>query len=125
MEYLLSIMVGFLFSAGIYLMLKGELVRIIIGLLLLSNSVNLTIFTMGRIHRGKPPLIPGNEKMLVESFANPLPQALILTAIVIGFGLLGFTIVLALKAYREFDSVNINRMRTAEPLYPDEEQQEE
>jgi multicomponent Na+:H+ antiporter subunit C len=120
MEALLAVIIGILFASSLYLMLRRNFVRVVIGLILLSNAVNLLIFTMGRITRGNPPLIMDGQQFPAEGFANPLPQALILTAIVIGFGLLAFALVLAYRAYRELNTVDVDRMRVAEPLYPGE-----
>ncbi len=120
MEPLLAIMAGFLFASGLYLMLRRNYVRVVIGLILISNAANLVIFTMGRLARGNPPLVATGETMPAEGFANPLPQALILTAIVIGFGLLAFALVLAYRAYRELGTVDVDAMRVAEPPYPGE-----
>ncbi len=118
-EYLIAIGAGVLFSCGLYMMLRANLVRILIGVILLSNSVNLMVLTMGRLERGAPPLIPETARTL-DTLANPLPQALILTAIVIGFGLLAFSLVLAVRAYHHFGTLNTKHMRSAEPPYPDE-----
>lgn len=117
MEPLLAIVVGFLFAISIYLLLRRNLVRVVIGIIILSNAVNLLFFTLGRVSRGMPPLIPSGEYVPIAPIANPLPQALILTAIVIGFGLLAYTLVLTYRAYRELGTIDIDEMRTAEPRY--------
>ncbi|MCH8556817.1 MAG: Na+/H+ antiporter subunit C [Balneolia bacterium] len=121
MEPLLAIVIGILVALSIYLILRKNLVRIVIGIVILSNAVNLLIFTLGRLDRGMPPLIPAGESVPVEAFANPLPQALVLTAIVIGFGLFAFALVLTYRAYTELGSVNVDDMRVAEPAYKGEE----
>jgi multicomponent Na+:H+ antiporter subunit C len=123
-EYLLAIGVGALFATGVYMILRSNLIRILIGVILLSNSVNLLVLTLGRLSRENPPLIDATEKQL-EAFANPLPQALILTAIVIGFGLLAFSLVLSVRAYNHYGTLNIDHMRVAEPPYPDEVESDE
>jgi multicomponent Na+:H+ antiporter subunit C len=117
METLLAFVVGGLFAAGIYLVLRRNLVRLIIGIALISNAANLTMFTAGRLTRGQPPLIPAGAERPEGLFANPLPQALILTAIVIGFGLLAFTLVLVYRASQELDTLDPDEMRVAEPPY--------
>lgn len=117
MEPLLAIIVGILFAISIYLLLRRNLVRVVIGVIILSNAVNLLLFTLGRVSRGAPPLIPSGEYVPIDPIANPLPQALILTAIVIGFGLLAYTLVLTYRAYRELGTIDIDEMRTAEPRY--------
>ena len=120
MEPLLAILVGVLFGFSIYLMLRRNLIRVVIGIILLSNAVNLLFFTLGRLDRGNPPLIPTGVQVPAEAVANPLPQALVLTAIVIGFGLFAYTLVLVYRTYKELGTVDIDLMRTAEPLYPGE-----
>jgi multicomponent Na+:H+ antiporter subunit C len=100
MEAILPFVIGGLFAVGIYLMLQRSLGRLIIGLVILSNAVNLLIFTASGLSRGKAPVIPENQTSLVPPFADPVPQALILTAIVIGFGTLAYSLVLAYKTYK-------------------------
>ena len=85
MEIALSIVCGALVAGGIYLLLTQNLVRILFGLIMLSNAVNLMIFTAGGLRYTKPPLIKADQIVPTEAVANALPQALILTAIVIGF----------------------------------------
>jgi multicomponent Na+:H+ antiporter subunit C len=102
MELLLAVASGVLYAAGIYLMLRRRLAQLIIGLGLLSNGTNLLIFTAGGLTRGRPPVIPEGAVALEPPYADPVPQALVLTAIVIGFGLLAFSLVLA---HRVHDSV--------------------
>lgn len=114
MEALWSLIVGLLAAGGIYLMLERHILRILFGLILFSNAVNLGIFTAGRLTRGAPPLVPQGGTALEAGYANPLPQALILTAIVIGFGLLIFALVLAYRAYKETNTADVDAMRLAE-----------
>jgi len=99
MELLLALASAVLYAAGIYLMLRRRLVQLIIGLGLLSNGTNLLIFTAGGLTRGRPPVVPDGAQSLVEPYADPVPQALVLTAIVIGFGLLAFSLVLAHRVH--------------------------
>ena len=95
MEALLAIASGVLYATGIYLILRRRLAQLIIGLGLLSSGTNLLIFTAGGLTRARPPVIPDGASALVEPYADPVPQALVLTAIVIGFGLTAFSLVLA------------------------------
>ena len=95
MEALLALASGVLYAAGIYMMLRRRLAQLIIGLGLLSNGTNLLIFTAGGLTRARPPVVPDGATVLEEPFADPVPQALVLTAIVIGFGLTAFSLVLA------------------------------
>jgi multicomponent Na+:H+ antiporter subunit C len=99
MEVVLAIASGVLYAAGIYLMLRRRLAQLIIGLGLLSNGTNLLIFTAGGLTRARPPVIGDGADAIVPPYADPVPQALILTAIVIGFGLLAFSLVLAHRVH--------------------------
>lgn len=104
MEALLAVAVGVLFATGTYMMLRRNLVKIILGLGLLSNGANLLIFTSGGLRAGLPPIIGHHDKSLAAAAADPLPQALILTAIVITFGVQAFALVLVYKAYQAVGS---------------------
>lgn len=115
MEAWMSIIVGVLFAVSIYLMLSKHIIRILIGVGILANAVNLLIFTNGRLAREVPPIIPQGSDVLQTASANPLPQALILTAIVISFSFFAFLLVLGYRAYQELGSDNADEMRVAEP----------
>jgi multicomponent Na+:H+ antiporter subunit C len=106
----LALLVGVLFACGLYLVMQRNLLRFVFGLLLLSGSVNLLIFTAGRVTRGSPPFIPAGTSAPPEAVANALPQALILTAIVIGFGLFAFALVLLLRTYERLGTVATDEM---------------
>jgi len=99
MEVVLALAAGVLYASGIYLMLRRRLAQLIIGLGLLSNGTNLLIFTAGGLTRARPPVLPDDAPRLVPPYADPVPQALVLTAIVIGFGLLAFSLVLAHRVH--------------------------
>ena len=87
METLLAILTGFLFAAGLFSILRRSIVKIVIGLILMGHATNLLIFTSAGLTRDEPPIIPGDALVPnIQQIADPLPQALILTAIVIGFG---------------------------------------
>ena len=116
MEPVLAIVVGILVASSVYLMLARNLLRFVFGLVLLSNAANLTIFTSGRLDRAVPPLIPEGLQAPAETVSNALPQALVLTAIVIGFGLLAFVLALTLRAYRSLGTLESEKMRYAEPV---------
>jgi multicomponent Na+:H+ antiporter subunit C len=115
MEPILALLVGVLLSGAVYLMLGRNLVKFLIGLMLLSNAANLTIFSAGRLTWAAPPLVPMDATEPAGQVANALPQALILTAIVISFGLVAFAMVLAYRAYQEIGTVDTDAMRLAEP----------
>jgi len=99
MEILLAVAAGALYAAGTYLVLRRRLAQLIIGLGLLSNGTNLLIFTAGGLTRGRPPVVAAGAAALEPPYADPVPQALILTAIVIGFGLTAFSLVLAHRVH--------------------------
>ncbi|MBX2928826.1 MAG: Na+/H+ antiporter subunit C [Saprospiraceae bacterium] len=114
MEVVLALMTGVLYAAGIFLILRRSFVKLIIGLILLGNGANLLIFLLGRITKGKPPIIPGELKTLADAYADPVPQALILTAIVISFGLQSFAIILMKQAYRILQTDDLDEIRVSE-----------
>ncbi len=115
MEALLAITIGVLTATAVYLMLARNVLRFIFGLVLISNAANLIIFTAGRLTEGKPPLIPEGAEAPVGVVANALPQALVLTAIVIGFGLFAFALILMFRAYTSLGTLDSDDMRIAEP----------
>ncbi len=114
METILAIITGLLFAVSTYLLQQRHILRVFFGLVLLSNAVNVVIFTMGRLGSSASPLIPEGETVLLAPSANPLPQALILTAIVIGFGLLAFMLVLIFRTEKALQTVDTNEMAEAE-----------
>ena len=103
MEFLIASAVGVLTAAGIYLVLRGQSFPIIIGLAFLSYAVNLFLFSMGRLTINHPPIIDPN----APGYADPLPQALVLTAIVISFGMTALSVVLALRSFLETGSDDV------------------
>ena len=118
METVLAFVIGGLYAAGIYLMLRRSLAQVIMGLSMLTNAANLLIFTVGGLNRGQPPLIPEGATRPPADYADPVPQSLILTAIVIGFGVLAFTLVLAYRAYQTVGSDDLDDMRATDQLTP-------
>lgn len=115
MELLLALVVGILYASGIYMMLRRSLVKLIIGLILLGNGANLLIFLLGRITKGAPAIIEDDAQILAEIYADPIPQALILTAIVISFGLQAFAIVLIKRAYQVVKTDDLYQMNSTDP----------
>ncbi len=115
MEPLVAVVVGVLMAASVYLMLSRNLVRFVFGLALISHAANLLIFVCGGMTRGMTPLIAPNEVLPEPGVANALPQALMLTAIVISFSVLAFALVLAFRTYEELETVDTDAMRAAEP----------
>jgi len=96
MEFLVASGIGFVTACGIYLLLRGRTFPVVLGLSLLGYAVNVFIFAMGRLWMGAAPIVSGGPNV-----ADPLPQALVLTAIVIGFATTGFVIELALRSRHE------------------------
>lgn len=115
MEAGLSVLIGLFFAVSVYLLMSRQIVRIMLGIAILSNAVNLLIFTAGRLTREVPPVIPEGAVTPLEQTANPLPQALILTAIVISFSFFAFLLVLTFRSYQELGTDDANEMRVAEP----------
>jgi multicomponent Na+:H+ antiporter subunit C len=118
MHVLLAIVIGGLFAAAVYLMLRRSLAKLIIGLSLLTTATNLLILTVGGLTRARPALVPVGATRPVEPFADPIPQALILTAIVIGFGVLAFMMALAYRSYRVLGSDDVDDMAAINALAP-------
>lgn len=112
----LAILVSAFFASGVYLLLSRHLIRMLLGVALLGNGVNLLIFTAGRVMREVPPIIAVGEKIPTGATASPLPQALILTAIVISFSFFAFLLVLTYRAYQDLETDNTEDMRLAEPV---------
>jgi multicomponent Na+:H+ antiporter subunit C len=107
MELLLAVVAGTLYATGLYLMLRRRLAQLIIGLGLLSNGSNILILAAAGVTRGKPPII-ADVQLAANQFADPVPQSLILTAIVIGFGVLAFALVLAHRVHQSAGSDDID-----------------
>lgn len=115
MEVLLCVICGVMTAASMYLMLSGNLIRFIFGLVLATNAVNLLIFVAGGLLPLRPPLIGEDAVVASEPLSNALPQALILTAIVIGFALLSFVFILFYRAFQSLGTVDTEAMRVSEP----------
>lgn len=103
MNALIALIIGVLTAAGVFLLLRAQTYPVVLGLTLMSYAVNLFLFVMGRLVTGAPPIAgqPGPS-------ADPLPQALVLTAIVISFAMTAFVIVLALKARAELGNDHVD-----------------
>lgn len=115
MEYAVAVLIGVFFASSVYLLLSRSLIRMLLGLALLSNAVNLVIFVAGRLTRAIPPIAPPGAYQPLAGSANPLPQALILTAIVIGFAMFTFLLVLAYRTYATLDVDDTDKLCVAEP----------
>jgi multicomponent Na+:H+ antiporter subunit C len=114
MEIVLAFVIGGLYAAGIYMILRRSMVKLLIGLSLLGHAANLLIFTAARLTRGRPPVVEIGGTTLVAPYADPLPQALILTAIVIGLGLTAFTLALAYRVYTTIGSDDMDNIRSTD-----------
>ena len=112
MEMVLSLAIGMMTTCGVWLILRPRTYQVIIGLSLLSYAVNLFIFGVGGVKSNMPPIL--EEGVISTSLSDPVPQALILTAIVIGFALTVMLAALALRAWRSHGTVSSDLMRSAE-----------
>jgi multicomponent Na+:H+ antiporter subunit C len=114
MEVLLAVVIGILYASGLYLMLRRNIIRLAIGLALLGHAANLLIFTSAGLRRGRPPIVPAGAVTPDGPIADPLPQALILTAIVIGFGVLAFTLVLIHRTYQVVGADDLDELKATD-----------
>ncbi len=107
MEFLMSILIGVLFTAAVYLILSRTLIKVVLGTGLLSHGVHLLVLTMGGLDGPAPPVVAEG----VTNYADPLPQALILTAIVISFGVTALTLVFAYRMYAVHGTGDMNQLK--------------
>ncbi len=103
MEALYAITTGILTACGLYLTLRGRTFPVVVGLTLLSYAVNLFLFSMGGLTTHGAVIIDG-----AKDYADPLPQALVLTAIVIGFAMTAFVVILAMRARSEMGNDHVD-----------------
>lgn len=118
MIWVFALVMGIGVAAGVYLALSRDLFRMVVGLSVIGTALNLLVFASGRLDSAAPPIVPTGAQVLVGA-ANPLPQALVLTAIVIGFALLCFSLVLVVRLMRAADTDDAHRLRAAEPPHAD------
>lgn len=104
MEGLFAVIIGLLVACGVYLLLRARSFPVVLGLTLLSYAVNLFLFAMGRLSINQPAVIRED----AAGYADPLPQALVLTAIVIGFGMTAFAVILALRVQGDTGSDHVD-----------------
>ncbi len=114
MIIILAFVIGGLYATGLYMMLRRSITKLVIGLALLSHAANLLIFTAGRLVRARPPLIPDDAESIVAPFADPVPQALVLTAIVISFGVLAFALVLIHRTYQIIETDDLDDLKSTD-----------
>ncbi len=110
MEIILSVLIGLLYTAGVYMIIRRSIVKLIIGIILFSNATNLLIFvSSGLIHSA--PAFVNSSGANPENISDPLPQALILTAIVIGFGIVAFILALKFKLYEVTGTDDLDELK--------------
>ncbi|WP_430817598.1 NADH-quinone oxidoreductase subunit K [Carboxylicivirga sp. RSCT41] len=109
MEILLSALTGLLYAGGVYLILRRSILKFIIGIIFMSNATNLLVFLSAGIVPGQPAFVNGPQPE-TEQMADPLPQALVLTAIVIGFGIVVFTIALNYKFFQATSTEDLDQL---------------
>lgn len=114
MEALMALVTGLLYAVGLYMMMRRSIIKLIIGLALLSHGANLLIFLMGKLVRGRPAIIAHDMTGLVGITADPVPQAMILTAIVIGFAVLSFAVVLIRRVYQTHGTDDLDTLQSTE-----------
>lgn len=110
----LSVLVGALYASGIYLLLRRSLVKIVLGIVLLGHGTNLLLFAAGRTVRATAPVVAAGTEALESPFADPVPQALVLTAIVIGFAIQAFALVLFKRAFASTGTDDVDAMDVGE-----------
>jgi multicomponent Na+:H+ antiporter subunit C len=114
MRALLALVVGILFGAGVYMLTRRSMVRLTVGLGLLGHAANLLVFTAGGLAQGRPPLVQAGASAPSAGHADPIPQALILTAIVIGFATLAFFLALVHRVYHTVGTDDLHRLEAAD-----------
>src|SRR5690625_1335956 len=113
MELVIVVTVGVLFGSGVYLLLQRSMLRVVLGTSLISHSINLLLLTSGNLKRGSVPILSWDQTDF-SSVTDPLPQALILTAIVIGFATTALTLVLAYRTYQTHNTDDLDELRGIE-----------
>lgn len=108
MKILLPLVIGVLFSAGTYLILQRNILKLVLGFSLIGHGANVVLISSGWIGKGQVPILGGDETL---PFVDPIPQALVLTAIVIGFAALAFLLVLSLRVYRDLKTADIAEIK--------------
>lgn len=114
-EFLVASAIGVLTAAGIYLALRGRTFPVVLGIAMLSYAINAFLFAMGRLVVDKPPIYAKGAE-----YTDPLPQALVLTAIVISFGMTALVVVLALRSFLESGTDHVDGTPEENDLIGDE-----
>ncbi|MDK2841904.1 MAG: multicomponent Na+:H+ antiporter subunit [Anaerophaga sp.] len=111
MELIIAIFIGFLYACGVYLLLRRSIVKLILGVFVLSNATNLIIFLSGGIQRNGISFIGEQaEKASLETMTDPLPQALVLTAIVISLGISAYILALKYKYFEKTGTHDLDQL---------------
>ncbi len=113
MEIVLAVLVGVLYTAGVYMLLRRSILKFIIGVIFMSNATNLLVFLSAGITRGMPAFLTGSAEE-VAGMADPLPQALVLTAVVIGLGLVVFVLALKYKFFQVTGTDDLDELKPTE-----------
>lgn len=113
MEILLAILVGVLYTAGVYMLLRRSILKFIIGIIFLSNATNLLVFLSAGLVPGSPAFLDGKEKD-ISHFADPLPQALVLTAVVIGLGIVVYLLAIKYRFFNETGTDDLDLLKPTE-----------
>lgn len=108
MEWAMASAIGVLTASAVYLMLRARTFDVILGLTLLSYATNLLIFSAGRLRVGQPPVLRDGVPATLANYADPLPQALVLTAIVIAFAMTAVTVVVAMREHSDLRSDHVD-----------------
>jgi multicomponent K+:H+ antiporter subunit C len=108
MNLLLALGIGTLIGCGVWLLLRARTFDVVLGLTLVSYAVNLFIFVMGRWKTGAPPIVNSAISATLENTTDPLPQALVLTAIVISFAMTALLLGLAIRTHAATDSDHVD-----------------
>jgi len=108
MEFALASAIGALTAGGVYLLLRARTFDVILGLTLLSYATNLLIFSAGRLVIGKPPILRDGVAETLTEYVDPLPQALVLTAIVIAFAMTAIMVVIAMREHADLRSDHVD-----------------
>lgn len=114
METLLAFVIGLLYAAGVYLLLRRSIVKLILGIMFISHATNLLFFVAGGLHKGRPQFVNDAANAATANPTDPLPQALILTAIVIGFGITAFFLALMYRFYQATGTEDLDELKEGE-----------
>jgi multicomponent Na+:H+ antiporter subunit C len=114
MEIFVALIIGFLYGASVYMFLRRSIVKLVLGIIFLSHATNLLLFATGGFIQGAPPFVAQEAEAVSGSMADPLPQALVLTALVISLGVTAFSLVLIYRFYKETGSVDLDELSELE-----------